>query len=42
MAKEIAAKVTVDLDREVEATCSRSSKNRALDAIEPVPRVRLD
>jgi hypothetical protein len=35
-AKETAAKVTVDLDREVEAKCRRSSKIRDLSAIEPV------
>ena len=35
-AKDMAAKVTVDLEREVDAKCSRSSKTRGLSAIEPV------
>jgi hypothetical protein len=39
-AKETAAKVTVDLDRGVEAKCRRSSKTRDLSAIEPVLGVK--
>jgi hypothetical protein len=38
MAKEMAAKVTLDLNREAEAKCRRSSKTRDLRAIEPVLR----
>jgi hypothetical protein len=33
IAKETAAKVTIDLDREVETKCRRSSKTRYLSAI---------
>src|SRR3984885_11252826 len=40
MAKDTAAKVTVDLDREVEAKRRSSSKIRDLGAIEPVLEVK--
>lgn len=40
IAKEAAAKVTIDLDHEVEAKCRRSSKTRDLSAIEPVLAVK--
>jgi hypothetical protein len=40
MAKETAAKVTVDLDCEVEAKCRRSLKTRDLCAIEPILGVK--
>jgi hypothetical protein len=38
-AKETAAKVTVDFDRDVEAKCRRSSNTCDLTAIEPVLEV---
>jgi hypothetical protein len=40
-ANETAAKVTADFDREVEATCKRSSKSRDLSAIEPFLGVKV-